>query len=235
MKKLFFTVAAVLALIIAQGQKTEYRISFNSGLFSFAGQNAEKITFINFSDQTQSGYTNNPYGAKGGLSYGVSANIQRVTKQNFILGLDLGYETLRSKISIWEVIGSTQTGYDYLSADGRTFLNSQFTNIYPFLGYRIVDNKITLDLTGGIDIAHCLSAKEDGKATDLNGKKYETSRDRKTIDNEVRPRIQVSTGYRKLGLYVGYSYGLKNYTSMYYPRWENYARLLRFGLMYQIH
>lgn len=235
MKKLLLTVVALLALTIAQAQKTEYRISFNSGLFSFAGLNPEKRTFINFNDQTQSGYTNNPYGAKGGLCYGVSANIQRVTRQNFILGVDLGYETLRSKISIIGVGGFNGTETYDLTADGQTYLNSNFTNIYPFLGYRIMKSPVILDLTGGIDIAHCISAKEDGEATDSNGKKYETSLDRKTIKNEVRPRIQISTSYKKMGLYVGYSYGLANYQRDYIPQFESRAKLLRFGLTYQIH
>lgn len=231
MKKLLLTIGTLLTLILAHGQKTEYRISLNSGLFSFAGPDAGETTFITFNDQTQWAYTNNPYGSKGGLSYGFSANVQRVTKQHFILGLDFGYEILRSKVSIYGIAG---TEFDGLSAEGQTYLNSDFTNVYPFLGYRIIDKTITLDLTGGIDIAHCLSTKEDGEATDSNGKKYETSKDRKTIKNEVRPRIQLSTGFKKVGLYVGYSYGLTNYTFQYRPQLESYARLLRFGLTYQI-
>lgn len=234
MKKLLLTVAALLTLILAHGQKTEYRLSFNSGLFSFGGPDAEKSTFINYNNQTQSGYTNNPYGSKGELSYGLSANIQRVTKQNFIMGLDLGYEILRSKISIRSIFGQPVNEYSNLSAEGETYLKSDFTNIYPFIGYRILDKSITLDLTGGIDIAHCLSTKEDGEATDSNGKKYEISRDRKTINNEVRPRIQLSTGFKKTGLYVGYSYGLANYQKDYIPQFKSYAKFIRFGLTYKI-
>jgi len=235
MKKLILTFTAIITLTIAHGQKTEYRISLNSGLFSYVGQSADEITFINFSDQTQSGYTNNPYGSKNGLCYGVSGNIQRVTKRNFILGLDLGYEVLRSKISILGIAGSSETSTYGYPATGQTFLNNNFMNINPFFGYRIVAKPIILDITGGIDYAYCFKSNEDGNAIDSNGKKYETSRDIETIKSEVRPRIQISTNYKKYGLYVGYSYGFTSYMSDYIgiPN-ESYARLLRFGLTYQI-
>jgi hypothetical protein len=235
MKKLILTITALLTLTIAHGQKTEYRISLNSGLFSFAGQSAGETSFINFNDQTKSGYTNNPYGSKNGLCYGVSGNIQRVTKRNFILGFDLGYEILRSKISIVGIDGSTETSTYSYSATGQTFLNNKFMNIHPFFGYRIIEKPIILDITGGIDYAYCFKANEVGHATDSNGIKYETSRDRNTIKSEVRPRIQISMDYKKFGSYFGYSYGLKNYMSGYLGGiWESYARLFRFGLTYQI-
>lgn len=235
MKKLILTITTLLTLTIAHGQKTEYRISLNSGLFSFAGQTASKTSFINFNDQTKSGYTNNPYGSKNGLCNGVSGNIQRVTKRNFILGLDLGYEILRSKISIFGIAGSTETSTYGYPATGQTFLNNNFMNINPFLGYRIIEKPIILDITGGIDYAYCFKSNEVGHATDSNGTKYETSRDIETIKSEVRPRIQISTYYNKFGLYVGYSYGFISYMSGYLGAFnESYARLLRFGLTYQI-
>ena len=236
MKNLILTITALLTLTIARGQKTEYRISLNSGLFSFAGRSASETSFINFfNDHTKSGYTNNPYGSKDGLCYGMSGNIQRVTKRNFILGMDLGYEILRSKISIVGVSGYTGTSTFEYSATGQTFLNYNFMNINPFFGYRIIEKPIILDITGRIDVAHCFKAQEEGNATDSNGTKYETFGDRKTIKSEVRPRIQISTYYKNFGLYFGYSYGLTNYMSDYRGGiFESYARLLRFGLTYQI-
>jgi len=171
MKKLILTITALLTLTIAHGQKTEYRISLNSGLFSFAGKSAEESTFINYSDQLQSGYINNPYGSKNGLCYGMSGNIQRVTKRNFILGLDLGYEILRSKISIVGIAGSTETSTYSYSATGQSFLTNNFMNIHPFFGYRIIEKSVILDITGGIDYAYCFNSNEEGHATDSNGKK----------------------------------------------------------------
>jgi hypothetical protein len=100
MKKSLLTVFVLLFWTAIFGQKTELRISLNSGLFSFSGQSAEKMTAINYSNSTNSGYTNNPYGSKTGLCYGLSANLKTISKQNIVLGLDVGYETLRSNVAI---------------------------------------------------------------------------------------------------------------------------------------
>jgi hypothetical protein len=233
MKKLLLSITALLTLTIAHGQITEYRISLNSGLFSFTGLSASATSSIIPGDQPDLSRTNNPYGSKSGLCYGLSGNIQRVTKRSFIFGSDLGFEVLRSKVIINQIDGYTVESV--YPATGKTFLNNNFLNINPFLGYRIIEKPIILDITGGIDYAYCLKANEAGHATDSNGKKYETSRDRKTIKSEVRPRIQISMDYKKFGLYLGFSYGLTNYMSGYLGgTWESYARLLRFGLTYQI-
>ena len=233
MKKLILTLTSVFLLTITYGQKTEFGVSLNSGLFSFAGQSAVSTSFINStSDQTNSGYTNNPYGSKNGLCYGFSGNIKRVSKRSFVFGLDMGYEVLRSKVSINQISGFTGTSTD---ASGQTILTSNFININPFLGYRISTKQVNFDITGGFDIGYNLNTEENGNATAINGIKYETSRDRKTIKWDIRPRIQVSAYYEKLGLYLGYSIGLSNYMKGYVGGTnEAYSRIFRFGMTYQI-
>lgn len=235
MQRILLTIAALMTLTNVRGQSTEYRISLNSGLFSFTGKSASEVSGINAVDASTPGSTNNVYGSKNGLCYGLSANIQRVTKRHFILGVDAGYEVLRSKVSITGVwlYGNP---YPYgVSATGQTYLNNNFVNIFPFLGYRIMAKPITLDITAGLDLAHCFKSQEKGNATDSLGTKYKSSGEVKTIKNDVRPRIQISTGYKKVGVYVGYSYGLTSYMNDYIgiPN-ESYPRLWRFGLTYQI-
>ena len=235
MQKTFLTLLLALFLTNVFGQKTEFRIAFNSGLFSFSGQSAEKYSQINFSDQTKSGYTNNPYGSKGGICYGLSGNVKRITKKNLNLGFDLGFETLRSKVNITAINGNSGTStYEY-SASGQTFLNYDFINLFPYIGQRLYIRKVSLDIVGGFDIAYCIKSTEKGNATATNGTKYTTSVDRKTINTDIRPRIQFSADYQKIGVYVGYSYGLTNYKSGYIGGTnECYARLVRFGLTYRI-
>ncbi len=235
MKKLILTLTSLFFLTIMYGQRTEYRVSLNSGLFSFVGESSEPTSFINFNDQTNSGYTNNPYGSKNGICYGLSGNIKRVSTRNFIFGLDLGYEILRSKVSINKISGFTGTStYEY-DASGQTFLNTNFINLNPFIGYRIPVKQINFDITGGLDFGYNLSTYEKGNATAINGTKYETSVDRKTIKWDIRPRIQISVDYKKLGLYIGYSFGLSNYMSGYIGGTnEAYSRIFRFGMTYQI-
>jgi hypothetical protein len=235
MQRILFTIIALCCLQVSYGQKTEFRAALNSGLFSFAGESAESVSFINYNDQTKSGYTNNPYGSKSGLGIGLSGNIKRISKKDFILGTDLGYELLRSKVRIDEISGYTGSSTYSLDAKGKTFLNYSFINLRLFAGYRLAANKINIDFTGGLEIGYCLNAKEDGSATASDGIKYETSVDRKTIDMDIRPGIQIAANYKKAGAYIGYSFGLVNYKSGYDGGAnECYARLLRFGLTYQI-
>ncbi|MDZ7934653.1 MAG: hypothetical protein U5M51_06775 [Emticicia sp.] len=235
MQKTFLTLLLALFLTNIFGQKTEFKLTLNSGLFSFNGQSSDKNSQINFSNLTNSGYTNNPYGSMRGICYGLSGNLKRVTKKNLDIGLDLGFETLRSKVNITSIndyIGTST--YEY-TASGQTFLNSNFINLFPYIGQRFNIRKLSLDIVGGLEIAYCLTATEKGDATATNGTKYTTSVDRKTINTDIRPRIQFSADYKKTGIYIGYSYGLANYKSGYEGGTnECYARLIRFGLTYRL-
>lgn len=235
MKKVSLLIISFLVFTNSFGQKTELRIALNSGLFSFSGESAQSNTFINYSDQNNSGYTNNPFGSKNGLSYGLSGNVRRVTKRNFIIGFDLGYERLSSKILIKEVAGFTgNTTYQY-NASGQTYLNYNFINLNPYLGHRFNLKQISIDATGGFELGYCLSANEKGSAKDANGKEYRTSIERKTIDLDVRPRIQLAVNYQKAGIYAGYSYGFSNYKREYVGGInECRARMVRFGITYQL-
>ena len=192
MKKTLFTIFCFSLLTNSFGQKTEFRIALNSGLFSFTGQSAETETFINYSGATNSAYTNNPYGSKNGLCYGLSANFKKVNKNNLVLGFDLGYEILRSKITVNSVIGNSGIVYYNYTATGQTFLNYRFVNLNPQIGYRLTSKKISFDILLGLDIAYCLNATEKGNAT-ANGREFTTSIDRKTINTDIRPRFQIST------------------------------------------
>jgi hypothetical protein len=239
MKKSLLALPFLFLSIFTHAQKTEFGISLNSGLFSFAGGLAESSTSINYDSSINSGSTNNPYGSKSGLSYGISANIKQVTKKNLVLGIDLGYEVLRSKISINSVWSYDEISAGvYYDANGQTFLNNDFINLFPQIGYRFKSKKVSFDLVAGSDIAFCLNATEKGEATATNGIKYNTNVDRKTINKDFRPRIQLTANYKKAGVYAGYSYGLTDYTSDYL--WGDnlgdsdgtYSRFFRFGLTY---
>jgi hypothetical protein len=230
--------SAILGLFIVtavHGQKTEIQASFNTGLFYFTGSSAAAVSQINYSGQTKSGYTNNPYGTRSGFSYGISTTIQRVTRWHFIAGFDLGYELLRSKIGINQVaVELSMVGYYAVPAKGRTYLDYHFINAHPFLGYRLFDRSVKFDLTAGPEFGYCLSAKENGKAS-ASGVTYETSIDRMTIKVDVRQRIQAAAEYRRFGAYIGYSFGIVNYMKGYVGGSDEcYARMLRFGLSYRI-
>lgn len=217
-------------------QKTEYKVSLNSGLFSFSGISTLGMTSINYDALTNSGYTNVPWGSKNAFCYGFSLKVERLTRLNFIFGFDLGFETLISKISIDTINSFDGFSTVKIGATGETFLKSNFINYNPFIGYRFRIKDFSFDLVGGFDVGHCLNTYENGNATDSNGKDYTTSVSRKTIKNDYRARIQFSTNYRRVGLYIGYSYGKTNYLSEMVgdAKYESYSRIIRFGVIYLI-
>lgn len=236
MKHLLLTLATLAILTDGSAQKIELRASANSGLFSFAGNSTHAITTFNYDDQTQSGYTNNPYGTKAGVCYGLSLNLKRVAKSNILFGFDAGYESLRSKVSINKIDGYNGTSTYQYDATGQAYLNSNNLNVSPFIGYRLTVAAVSFDVTCGLDFAYILQSKEKGSASAFNGKTYTSSVDRKNLNVDVSPRIQLSADYKRIGVYTGYSYGLMNYLASYKGDavFDAYARFVRFGVTYQL-
>jgi len=165
----------ILLSLSSKAQKLEIRTSLNSGFYSYRGNGTESVSRINGTT-----YTNNPYGSKWGLSYGLSFNIRKVTKSNFIFGADLGYEILRSKVKLdyFDVIGDIASDFK-----GKTYLNTSFLNLFPYLGRRFNISDQALDLVGGLDIGYVLSSREKGDARSIDNSQFhiETSVDRKHL------------------------------------------------------
>lgn len=230
MKKALLLLFISLYTLKVNAQKIELSVSANSGLFSFTGKSAENTSFIIAGGHN---YTNNPYGTKNGLAYGLSANAKKVFANHYLLGLDFGYEMMSSKININRVSSS---GSSTLPATGITNLNSQFLNLHPNLGFRFGQSKTTFDLTAGIDFGIILKSEEKGEATTTTGVIVNTTIDRKHLKTDIRPRLQLATNYQKLGIYAGYSYGLSNYREGITGggTWEASSRVIRFGLSYRI-
>jgi hypothetical protein len=224
---LFFFVT--LCSLSSRAQQLEIRASLNSGLYAYRGDGAASVSQINSTT-----YTNNPYGSVGGLSYGLSLNLRKVTRSNFIFGADLGYEMLRSKVKLKyaDVIGDIASEFE-----GRTYLNTAFINLFPYLGRRFNINKQRFDLIGGVDIGNVLRSTEKGDAKSVDNSQFhiQTSVDRKMLKSDFRPRIQLSTDFDKFGVYFGYSLGLRNYTAgLIGTSTDAYSRMWRVGLTYRL-
>ena len=230
MKKLFLALLSIVLLTPIYAQKTEYNVKLNSGLFYFSGKSAEATSFILYSSTTNHSYTNNPYGTKSGLSYGISTGLSRITKAHTIYSIDLGYEVLRSKVIIDQVFDSGVN--QMVDAKGETFLNNSFINLYPSIGHRFTGSKISFDLTVGIDFAYHLSSMEKGNATTAT-KEYTTNQKRRTIGMDYRPRLQLSINKNNTGIYIAYSKGLKNYMAgMTCGTHIVFGDVIRFGIKY---
>ena len=235
MPKILLTFIVVFFLINASGQKTEFKVSLNSGLFSFVGGYAKSTSYlIAYNNNNNSGITNNPFGKHEALCYGMSGNIQQLTKKRFLFGCDFGYEKLRSKVLIDEVVIPSNTNPVFYAAKGKEFLNFDFVNVFPYIGHRFKLERFFLDCIAGFDIGFCSKNLETTEETTANGT-YKTSIDKKPIKVDIRPRIQFSLNYHKFGVYIGYSYGLGNYAAGYYDgKQESYSRMIRFGLTYKL-
>jgi hypothetical protein len=108
------------------------------------------------------------------------------------------------------------------------------------LGYRLINKKTKLDVNGGIDISYCLQSKEKGSAIadgSTPGIFYVTSANRKTINTDFRPRVQLAAYRKKIGVYAGYSLGIKNYRLKAFGLFKpaaSFSSYLRLGLSYQL-
>jgi hypothetical protein len=228
--KLLFAFFSLSSLALtSNAQQLEVRASLNSGFYSYSGSGAESVSRIN-----DFAYTNNPYGSKGGLSYGLSLNIRKVIKSNFIFGADLGYEMLRSKIKLeyFDVIGDIASDFE-----GRTYLNTSIINLFPYVGGRFRVSQQPFDLVGGLDVGKVLSSKENGDAKSIDNSQFhiQTSVDRKGLKTDLRPRIQLSTDFERTGVYIGYSHGIRNYKAgLQGMTVDAYSRMFRVGLTYRI-
>lgn len=215
----FFTVCTLSLL----AQKTEYSVHAQTGLFSFGGKSAEKSSFIN------SSYTNNPYGTGSSFSYALYLQIQRITKNNTIWGLQSGYESLASRIKIDKILyyGAPAKEEDF----GHASLRNQFISIHPYVGHRF-NFGIPLDISVGPDLGIGLKSMEKGKVRELD-LQIDNERDIPAVD--ARIRINATAYHKSMGFTVGYSYGTINYqANMIGADPEVYSRFLRIGLSYKL-
>lgn len=102
MKTLRLLLLCLVSATFAYGQKVEVAGQLNTGLARFIGESAGKTTTILYSKNPEGtdSYTNSPYGNIFALSYGASVQLQRVTRNNLLLGVQAGAESLRNRINI---------------------------------------------------------------------------------------------------------------------------------------
>ena len=243
MRVVFIFILSTFFTFKVIGQHNEFSIHLTSGLFSFGGSNATSSTRLFYYDNGNSS-TDNPYGRKSGFSYGLGFQWQRLIKSNYLFGVEIGYESLSSKVKIDQLWGR----YNYEVSDGKTILTHQFLNLHPYFGKRIkLLKELKTDLTLGLDIGLCLNYKEHATVNCTNGVKFEMTKyeihqfiyDKKPI-YDLRARFEFINYYKRIGLTIGYSFGLTNYTPGSFwavnKEWtyKVYSRMIRIGLTYKI-
>jgi hypothetical protein len=234
MRKFGLLFLPFIFLSTVYGQSTEFSVHVNSGLSSFGGESATESSIIINSDVGSAGnYTNNPYGTKKKLSYGLSAQFQRITNSNLIIGLQSGFEVLRSQVTIDDVAGDFPDPPS--SASGQATFTNGFINLYPNIGQRFNINDLNIDLTVGPELGFNVVSREKGEATTNNNIVLKTDRERNHANTDFRLRSSLTAYFKNWGISTGYSYGLSNYSGdLTGGNREQFSRFIRFGIAYRI-
>lgn len=243
MKKTALSLVCVFIATTSFAQKLEVNAGAYSGLMRFSGQSAESSSIMSVSTNSavNYSYTNNPYGSKLGFGYGISGQAQLVGKAGFIVGLQLAYEQLKSKIDVNQVFlynpVSSSTNGQTLAAEGSTNLKSNIININPYLGYRILIAKVRLDILAGADMGYISSTREKGVAHANDGKTYTTSMDRTGIKEDYRLRVGIAVGLNKFTFNASYANGISNYMGGYIGGGSPnaHSKVIRIGLGYRLY
>ncbi|RSK46874.1 hypothetical protein [Hymenobacter rigui] len=224
-----FTLFAGLATA-AQAQQTEFSVQATSGYFGYRGESATNTSQLILSDVAQiPHYTNNPYGNRFTLSYGGAGQVQRVTAGGLLMGVQAGYEWLRSRVNIDRLYGDIPSGD---AASGHAILTNSSIQAHGFIGWRFRVRQMELDATLGPEVGFRQHLREKAEAT--NGtSRYTTDTERYASGTpDVRARLNLTAYYHRFGVAVGYSHGLSNYRAGFVGGTNDlYSRMLRLGLV----
>jgi len=233
-------------------QKIETSVQVYSGLFHYAGNGTASTSAMIEGSQN---YTDNPYGNKNGFSYGIGIQAQQVSRGGFIIGLQAGYEILRSKVTITsygnDPNGYNNAGYNGLNpglgalfsspATGSSFLQDQSINLSPYIGYRLKLKNMSIDLLPGIDIGLNLSSYDKGEVTLVDNTStqaqptYKTDYKRPRAPTDVRIKFGGALNYKKVAFTASYAHGIINYDkNMTGGNYDVHSELIRFGIAYKL-
>ncbi|MDP9079157.1 MAG: hypothetical protein M3O71_17150 [Bacteroidota bacterium] len=245
MKIVLLTLSTLFIITSLSAQKIELSVQANTGLFHYGGKSTTTTSAINQGPSEQSNYTNNPFGSKNGFGYGGALQAQFVSNNGFILGLQTGYETLKSKVDITRInVYYNPDPFPDPSNDGpviakgESYLKTQFITLNPYIGYRLNFKKVKLDLMPGLDIAFASNTHENAKAVGTtNNTTYQTNLKRdNNVSTDLRLRFGAAAMYKRYGITASFAHGFTNYEKGIIGdgSYEAHSELLRFGVLYRI-
>ncbi|MCB2407622.1 hypothetical protein [Hymenobacter lucidus] len=232
MKKCTLFFLGALAAHLSYGQQTEVSFHLTSGAASFRGSSAAGSSFIIAPMMGEGPYTNNIYGSRPAFSYGVAGQAQRLTEGENLVGVQAGYEVLRSRVQIVSVVNRSN---QVIATDGKSILTNSFVSVHPFGGHRFELPGVALDLTAGPEMGLLLHSEEKGEALSPTGARYTSSRGHDHPEVDIRFRANLTAHHQRTSLSVGYSYGLTNYRrSELGSTGEAYTQVFRVGLGFRL-
>jgi hypothetical protein len=248
MKTLLLTLFGICLLTQLHAQQSEFSLQASGGLFHYSGTSAAFSSYIiQNGTASKDNYTNDPYGHKDAFSYGVSVQEQYIAKSGFILGVQAGYEILKSKVDITQVRpflyfddAPGAAAYPYTPSAGQTFLQDRSINFNPYLGYRLKMKAVKLDLMPGVNLGINLSSYDKGKAITATNPSatYTTDLKLAKAPTDVQLKLGAAAYYNKFGVTVSYGHGLTNYTILPLSNatevTKAHSEQFNFGLSYRI-
>jgi hypothetical protein len=230
-KQILLALPLLCLAAIANCQRTTYTVGVNSGYFRYKGDQSVASSSIH-ALPTLGTQLEGPAGRRSGFSYEVSGNIQRITKSKIIFGAELAWQSLQSKVTINGMIPSMYSSY-IKPTSGMAKLTSQYICLTPFVGYRLLNKKVRMDITTGLELGACISRKEDIDATDPDTNENFKGTNDITKRHDLRARLQLNTSMGRFGITTGYSAGLTNYynNDAFFTARSSFIRL---GVNYRI-
>ena len=208
-KQILLALPLLCLAVAANCQRTTYNVGLNSGIFRYTGDNAFEVSAINVYPELRTQFGGTP-GKKTAFSYEITGNIQRITKSRIIFGMELAWQSLQTKTNINGLIPTMYSSY-FMPTTGNTRLTNQFISLTPVAGYRLLDKKIKVDLTTGLELAACISRKEKIDARNPDSDEHLSTTNDLPKNNDLRVRLQLNTSMGRFGLTTGYAAGLTNF------------------------
>jgi hypothetical protein len=233
--KCLLTLLCCLLLYPALAQRIEIQGRAGSGLFFFHGKSVEKRQNAWFVPVTGATPYTRPYGGKPGVSATIDIMLKWVTRSNFIMSINSGYQRLSARSTIDNVFisGDIMPTIDTFPAEGNSTFKGNFINVTPSAGRRFHIGKTAVDILAGIEFGFLLKSRED---VELDGvyawdiKKYPNPR-----KMDLRLHVGTDVNIRKLVFFAKYARGIRNY----YPPYsgsqpEAYSNFIQLGVGYRL-
>lgn len=239
--KPYIVLISLLFSNLCRGQHVEYNFGAGSGLYHYVSDKIDRIepfySMLNVAVGTMypiKPYVNDPLGDKSGFSFQFYGVVKKVTKHNYIWGLDVEFQSLQSKKRLLYVFGDSIE-----NASGQCKLRYNYIDLFPFFGRRIILKKIYVDIFGGFELAmNLFQAHEKAKAEIISTHQIVSTNfsSRSSLIHlpwDARFRLQSLLGYKQWCVLLGYAWGLSNMDGQGRPNHSS-SRYTSLGILYTL-
>lgn len=226
MKKIITLIALAISTMELQAQKLEVAVQADGNLSHYTSK-------YDYDDA---------YGKNNRAGFDLGIKAQTVFKSGFLLGLQAGYEVLKSKsdyspaFPVYDTFSPVAgpSAIDYVGGFlGHTYTVNKFLDLSPYVGYRLSLGVASIDFMPGVDIGIKLSTQERALYKYSGSDTYYSFAFKPDVaDLDVRLKGNVSVNIQRWSINGGYAYGLTSYLKNTDDK--VHSRIVRLGLAYRI-